>query len=335
MRSKIKIDEKLESLIIMDLLNDEIRMSNVHKIYNVPEYSVKEIRIKHSIPVRDWKKLPQSKVRKIIESFSRTGNGAKTAKELEMPVVTVNKCLRENGIKAKVHCKRKFNLNDDYFEKIDSPQKAYWVGFIAADGCLYQKDNTKVIKIAIQERDRTVLEEFKKDILFEGNIAFFKMKKGQNILTVAPYSIKMFDDLGKIGLFPRKSLELMFPTFDQIPEKYIIDYIRGYFDGDGSVGDYARKERPNSKKYCVQFCGTKEFLESLRNYLNSIGIIFNTKLNKRHNNNINSYSLRFSGLKKVCLFFQKIYRPDCFSLARKKIKFESYKKHLDNKHANL
>lgn len=333
MRLKIKIDEKLEALIVRDLMNDEIRMSNLHKIHNVPKYRVKEIRIRYNIPVRDWKKLSKSKVEKIIEVFLKTGNGAETARQLNMQTVTVNKCLRENGIKVKAHCKRKFNLNDDYFEKIDSPQKAYWVGFIAADGCLYQTGNTKMIKIALQERDRSILEEFKKDISFEGNIHLLKMKKGQNILNIAPHSIKMFDNLLKVGLFPRKSLDLKFPTFEQIPQEYITDYIRGYFDGDGSVGDYARKERPNAKKYSVHFCGTKEFLLSLMEYLNHIGIIFNVKLDKRHKNDINSYSFRFSGLKRVCLFFDKIYRPNYFSLERKRLKFEMYKKHLETKNA--
>lgn len=43
----------------------------------------------------------------------------------------------------------------------------------------------------------------------------------------------MFGDLSKHGCVPNKSLILKFPT--TLPNELVNDFIRGYFDGDGSV----------------------------------------------------------------------------------------------------
>jgi hypothetical protein len=51
----------------------------------------------------------------------------------------------------------KFNFNEDYFESIDTEDKAYFLGFIVADGSV--SDDTNTIKIIQKETD--ILYEFK------------------------------------------------------------------------------------------------------------------------------------------------------------------------------
>jgi hypothetical protein len=75
----------------------------------------------------------------------------------------------------------------------------------------------------------------------------------------------MFDDLCYHGCVPNKSLILKFPT---INEGLISHFIRGYFDGDGTVGEYQNVKNSNSKTLRSGMCsGSKEFLEELVTHL--------------------------------------------------------------------
>lgn len=73
------------------------------------------------------------------------------------------------------------------------------------------------------------------------------------------HNTKLVRQIINLGCFPRKSLTLKFPTFDIVPEQYMSHFIRGYFDGDGSVSE--------GKNVKVNFTGNTEFIIALRNYL--------------------------------------------------------------------
>ena len=55
----------------------------------------------------------------------------------------------------------KYNFNEDYFEKIDTEDKAYFLGFIVADGCISSKFN----RISIIQKETDILYEFKRYIM--------------------------------------------------------------------------------------------------------------------------------------------------------------------------
>ena len=69
---------------------------------------------------------------------------------------------------------------------------------------------------------------------------------------------KTKEDLIKLGCFPKKSLNLKFPSKDQVPDEYLYDFIRGYVDGDGSVMINTKKTGGR-----LSLLGTKEFIEGL------------------------------------------------------------------------
>lgn len=78
--------------------------------------------------------------------------------------------------------------------------------------------------------------------------------------------------MAKLGCVPNKSLVLKFPTEEQVPKHLISHFIRGYFDGDGSVSKYAKNIK-------VNFTGCTNFITSLRDYLASIKVVPQNKLN--------------------------------------------------------
>lgn len=121
---------------------------------------------------------------------------------------------------------KRYECNDDYFEEIDTPEKAYWFGFILADGNLY---NNK-LQIALKESDKGHLEQLAERVGYNGKM-FYEKNKGSWKLIIPRKKIS--NDLKKHGVTERKTLTIDETVFDKIPSKFLLTAIHGYFDGDG------------------------------------------------------------------------------------------------------
>ncbi len=133
----------------------------------------------------------------------------------------------------------KYKINSDYFKEIDTEYKAYILGFIYADGSIYQPpgNGQKVFRIGIQEQDSYVLEEL--SISAAGGYKYIvnspsSIRKGyQPQVCVTIVSDLLCQDLINLGCNIRKSKEGM--TFPVLPPHLIHHFIRGFLDGDGSI----------------------------------------------------------------------------------------------------
>lgn len=127
----------------------------------------------------------------------------------------------------------KNKINEEYFKVIDDGHKAYWLGFIAADGCI-NKDNTK---LSLCLKDLSVIEKFKKDTASTYKISSFGKYDKRTNKTYYGYSIQVtnkifISHLIDKGITNKKTDCLSFPD---IHEEYYPYFIAGLFDGDGSV----------------------------------------------------------------------------------------------------
>jgi intein-encoded DNA endonuclease-like protein len=139
---------------------------------------------------------------------------------------------------------------------------SYVLGFWYADGNMRK---SRSYRISFSSMDSDHLEAIRK--LLKSNSPIFSLEsKYLPQLTVR--SKNMFTDLQKLGGIPAKSTRVIFPD---IPENYLADFVRGYFDGDGSVHKITYKATKNGKFYTEirsNFtCGSKKFLETLREIL--------------------------------------------------------------------
>lgn len=152
--------------------------------------------------------------------------------------------------------KRKYKYNDEFFTKL-TPISAYWLGFIAADGSLYLKNKReKNLRIGLQRSDLNHLRKFKGAIKSNAKIGY---TKSNNSVHIEFYSSdKIFDSLVKLGIIPNKSLRIQKII---VPENLRSHFIRGVFDGDGSIS--------GKKITHVQFeiAGYKPFLKQIQNTL--------------------------------------------------------------------
>ncbi len=153
----------------------------------------------------------------------------------------------------------KYLLNVNYFDTIDTEDKAYWLGFLMADGHL---DHGRItIKLAF--KDIEILENLKKCLDYTGNIKIeirdtnFKKQSESAVLSIA--SVELVRKLSLYIPIGRKSNLIRFPD---LQEDLIIHFIRGYFDGDG----YVVKTRS-----LIGFCGNPIFIEELKLLLNING----------------------------------------------------------------
>jgi len=140
------------------------------------------------------------------------------------------KFLRSCGIKIrKESFYRQLGYDKIFFDKIDSHEKAYWLGFLGADGNLFKH------MLSIRCIDRGHLDKFKKAL--KGGQKISKRLRGR-LGPIYGYSIRdslLAKQVRKLGIFPRKSLTYRFPTTEQVPSEFINSYLLGYFDGDGCI----------------------------------------------------------------------------------------------------
>lgn len=129
-------------------------------------------------------------------------------------------------------------LDERYFENIDTPNKAYWLGFIAADGCIKirKESNTYILSIGLAEKDIGHLEKFKKELKYEGKIVlepkyYEKTQKYYNIACLRISRTVLCEDLINQGIGRNKSVNLQLPN---LSDNLMQHYLRGLIDGDGT-----------------------------------------------------------------------------------------------------
>jgi len=211
-------------------------------------------------------------------------------------------------------------VNKNFFKKW-SYDMAYVLGFFAADG--YITNNKRGASFwSIDITDKELLFSIRKAVDSDHKITERIRKNiGSNIYRLQIGSKEMVEDLGSLGFNAKKSLTLKVPN---IPKKYVSDFIRGYFDGDGNVWvGYVHKERKTST-VAIQVAFTsasKNFLISLKDLLHMQGLMGGSI----YTHKIRNFS-RLAFVNKDALKIYKIMynRKTPLFLNRKKEVFERY-----------
>ena len=168
--------------------------------------------------------------------------------ELQLDPGKLSKYLKSNGVKIE-RLPHKKKINKNIFEVINTEEKAYWLGFLYADGYVGLTDNR--VELTLQLSDVNHIEKFK---TFLNSDCKISTNSYRSRLSIKDEKIKK--DLTNLGCTPQKSLILKFPTDDKVPKELIRHFIRGYFDGDGSLC-------VTEKTKSIDILGTYDFLYQL------------------------------------------------------------------------
>ena len=151
-----------------------------------------------------------------------------------------------------------YTVNEKFFSDW-SPEMAYLLGFIYADGNM----SRDAYKIRIDSKDIQILEDIRAAMSSTHPIS--KQENNNGCWYELMISNKtLYGDLRKLGIFPNKSLTMRLP---EIPNEYMKDFIRGYFDGDGCIYEVKRK-RPTPGLEIDFATGSKDFATKIINVLN-------------------------------------------------------------------
>jgi DNA-binding transcriptional regulator WhiA len=214
---------------------------------------------------------------------------------------------------------RVHSFNAKFFDKIDTIQKAYWLGFLYADGTVSISNGKKKayrLSVEVAEVDRDFLELFKKTVNADNPI-----EEVERTVNGKPYSSvrlrlcsKGFvESLIDKGCLSNKSLILVFPEW--LEERLVPHFIRGYFDGDGSI--VCSENNWNSYEFSV--IGTKPFLLKMQEILMEKFKFNKTQLGKKGR----AYVLRYGGNAQMRVLRKWLYRNSSgVNLERKKQKWD-------------
>ena len=222
---------------------------------------------------------------------------------------TMRTYLISKGASMTGHCIGK-NSENDYFEKIDSFDKAYFLGLILADGNIMSKEWR--MQISLSEQDDYILKKFNEYANFKTTLYKSHCESPKPRMALSVHSKKLVSDLMKHGVKDRKSINGTFIP-SSIPDHLVHHFIRGYFDGDGIA---------KSNGY-IGFCGDATLLRQIKGFfmyrlkVNDNAITFNQGNNisyiqwAKKEDRENIARLIYENKQDLYLVrkYEKIYRP--------------------------
>lgn len=254
---------------------------------------------------------------------------------------TIANILTKNNINLRPFGSENKVNNYTFFDTIDTEEKAYWLGFIYADGNIrIDKSNTHLLQIEIEQSDSYILDllidslqykskiknyeretveylpknlnYFKRENRFEG---YNKIYKGCSLQVSNEH---LYHSLIRHGVIENKTLQMNLPT--TVPKELLNHFIRGYFDGDGSFSNgFIHNGKYEYAK--LVFYGQHNLLEYIKESLKSLNLSDNKIFDKKKEK---VSMLSYGSKNDLALLYKYLYENATIYLTRKKEKISSY-----------
>ena len=325
------MDTQTKEKIVEDYIKNNLKLTEIFEKYHTSYKTVSKILdesgIDHSRKTRK-KNIPNSKNRRILSCeeeslickiYSETGRVADCQKELHCGQDVVKRCLQKYGlhrtqseaIRQSPQNQRKYPVKDEYFDS-ESNRMAYILGFLAADGCV--RKDTNEIKIGVSSVDKDFLELLRNEIGGQP-IKTYVTQKGFSNSNFVFTSKHIKDKLAEYNIVPNKTFSFTFPQ--KLAKEYWIDFIRGYFDGDGSVSTAGK----NAIRFQIG-SATKDVLETIINFFYEEYNISKPSIMTRTTGKTPFYYFQYSSVP-TRQIFDILYYNGCLCLPRKYEKYKS------------
>lgn len=252
---------------------------------------------KHKINHRNHRRgILQETRDKVIDSYCNNKSVYSICNSFKLSQNKVKRILNEANINE-ISASKRLNpdLDENYFENIDTPEKAYWTGWLITDGCVSKKHS---IGLSLQMKDKYILELFEKDIGLHNKIKIFNKRYFRFSFCCK----KMIEDLSKYGIIENKTFTVDIPN---IKKELISSLLRGCFEGDGGISKSFRKKYKRYE-YELSFCGNY-------NCVSSFNKIISREIDMPPKNIVKSNSIfrvRWSSRSEIIKIMEYLYR-DC------------------------
>lgn len=262
----------------------------------------------------------------LAQEYLETGISlTKMSKKYEIGRWTLTDRFKKLGINI-VNKQNELKFDNTVFDSIDSEEKAYWLGFIFADGYIssYNEGEKPIynFELSLKSSDKEHLHKFNKFMKHRDNnhVKLGKINYNDKVYFRCRWAIRdkhLWETLNSYGCTPRKSLTLKFPPENIFKNVSLIrHFIRGYFDGDGSFSRHLHKTIVSPH---IELLGTSEFLDMVEKYSNIFG---RRGKDKRWTNNTEYIEYR---LEDGINFINYIYKESKIYLDRKYKLYDFFK----------
>lgn len=261
------------------------------------------------------------KVTEVIALYQQGLSYRKVSKQSEVPRTTCMGIVKRSGVDLREYSgerPRTHLFNKGFFKDIDSEEKAYILGLLFADGNIR---TSGCVRISLQYSDREILE---KACLCMGapldrvtKIVAFPHGEPYDYAHFEVNSMDMVADLSVFGCVSPKVFKIRLP---RIREDLLRHFIRGYFDGDGSI--YQHKQG----HFVFDITGNPKFVSDVQElFLTRLGI----KLTFKVCSNKRSRNISISNLKALEKVYSWLYQDATIYLERKYLKFQEFLKYME------
>lgn len=202
--------------------------------------------------------------------------------------------------------KRLYSVETDKFSSVDSPEKAYWLGFLMADGSVDRYS----LRIELSERDLSHLTKMQS--FLKSNHPISKTRKGCHRISIN--STELVKSMKKWGIVPNKTDKAI--STPEIESRLIPYFYRGFFDGDGWFTK--RDHKKCQPSYELGFCSNhKTILSEIKEWIESqIGCSCGTITHKK-NKQGSTYQYIIGGNKRYILATRLLFSDQILGLDRK------------------
>lgn len=289
-----------------EMYESGLSANQIAKAFGISTYKVLRNLREVGIIVINTQNTPKWSVNDAINDYNNGLSLSQIAKKHNVSISLVSRHFKKLGVTVVNHQnKTKFDANT--FDQVNTEEKAYWLGFIYADGYVSSRDNGFELSLSLKDLEH--LKKFAKFLKHDDNV------KTDSVRCRFSVSNKHFKNrLIELGVKPKKSLTLEFPKEHQVSSNLLPHFIRGYFDGDGCI----LTKKTSVRKLNVSILGTKNMLLGI---IKKCNILTNLLQDKRHASDVFYISL---GIKKSKTFLDYIYNGSSIYLNRKREKYEYY-----------
>ena len=285
----MKRTSKEVELVIIKLYQEGLSMAKIGKKYGLCAATILAILRRNNIEIRTKGGIYALNEQNIIEDYKSGKSSTEIAKMFNVNVHTITNILEKNGVERN-NIYHNLDLIDDYWETIDSYDKAYFLGFMITDGNITGNN----VCLQLSSKDKHIIETFKRVTKNSNKIHEDK----RNLVSFYVKRKKWVNDLSKYGVIPNKTSKVYLPILN---EEMMSHLLRGMIDGDGWI---------SAKTGSLGFCGNERTVSQVRDYLvNKVKIIKQGK---------NLYMINWASKKDVKAIGEYLYKDknDCY-LTRK------------------
>lgn len=256
--------------------------------------------------------LTEDEKKEILRRYLNGETPKMICKDFHVTSARIPEVVKEMGYtpRDRSSSKRIYSINDHYFDKIDSQNKAYIIGLLIADG--NRSKSGYAINLSLQEKDVDILKKINIELENERPLKFVELSKKNpnysNQYLLSFNSPRICKVLETYGIVPNKDFLTFFPR--DIDESMYRHVIRGILDGDGSICKTEARCNITGNRVLLEFI--KEYIEKALNVHFTIYIPHKDK-----KGDTETRTIQIAGSRQVKLFLDYLYNDSILYIKRK------------------